>query len=138
VQKGASQCKFDVNTMTCSKQDPPDDHAFAILVALLTTILSAPLLVAVTYVLDTYASTWPGSRGIEDDVGKEKVSEGEKNGEKSEENVELDIAAQLRNSTRKSEFQEVIKKAVLRGGMAGKDPTAELVKFAYAGKQIHF
>lgn len=126
---------FDVDTMTCSQQDPPDDHTFTILVALLTTILSAPLLVTVTYVLNTYASTWPGSRGIEDDVGKEKVSEVEKNGEKSEENVEPNIAAQLRNSTRKSEFQDVIKKAVLRGGMAGKDPTAELVKFAYAGRQ---
>jgi hypothetical protein len=119
----------------CSEQDPPEDHAFTILVALLTAILSTPLLVAVTYVLDTYASTWPGSRGVEDDVGKiEEDLEGEKTDEKSEKTGELDTAAVLRNSTRKSEFGEVIKRAVLNGGMSGKDTAAEIAQLAYTGE----
>jgi hypothetical protein len=135
VQKGASQCQWDMDTTMCSEQDPPDDHAFTILVALLTAILSTPLLVAVTFVLDTYASTWPGSRGVEDDVSKiEEDLDDDKTCEKSDEIAEPDTAAVLRNSTRKSEFGDVIKRAVLRGGTAGKDTAAEIAQLAYAGE----
>lgn len=134
VQKGASQCEWDVDTTMCKEQDPPTDHAFTILVALLTGILSTPLLVAFTFVLNTYASTWPGSRGIEDDVGKCEDPEGDENGDKKEEISEPDTAAILRSSTRRSEFAEVVKRAVLRGGMSGKDTADEIARFAYAGE----
>jgi hypothetical protein len=118
----------------CSAQDPPTDHTFTILVALLTAILSTPLLVAVTFVLDTYASTWPGSRGIEDDVGKVEETQCDETCEKGDENAEPNTAAILRNSTRKSDFGDVIKRAVLRAGMSGKDTATEIAQFAYAGK----
>jgi hypothetical protein len=115
----------------CSPAGIPKDRTFTILVALLTTILSVPLLVAFTFVLEQYGSTWPGSRGIEDDVGKDEDPEPDDNGESA---VGPDSAAALRHSTRKSDFEEVIKRAVLRGGMSGKDLSAEIVQRAYAGK----
>ena len=87
---------------------------------------------AFTFVLEQYGSIWPGSRGIEDDVGKD------------DEDPELDdnggsavgpvSAAALRHSTRKSDFEEVIRRAVLRGGMAGKNLSAEIAQRAYLGK----
>ena len=77
------------------------------------------------------ASTWPGSRGIEDDVGKDEDPELDDN---SESTVEPDSAAALRQSTRKCDFEEVIKRAVVRGGMSGKDFSAETVQRAYGGK----
>jgi hypothetical protein len=89
------------------------------------------LLVAFTFVLEQYGSTWPGSRGIEDDVGKEEDPEPDENGEST---VRPGTAAALRHSTRKSGFEEVIKRAVLRGGMSGKDFSAEIAQRAYAGK----
>jgi hypothetical protein len=89
------------------------------------------LLVVFTFVLEQYGSTWPGSRGIEDDVGKDEDPELEYNGEST---VGQDSAAALRQSTRKSDFEEVIKRALLRGGMSGKDFSVETVQRAYAGK----
>ena len=132
IQHGASECQWDAERKFCNPAGIPKDRTFTILVALLTTILSVPLLVAFTFVLEQYASTWPGSRGIEDDVGK--VDEDPELDDNGESTVEPDSAAALRQSTRKSDFEEVIKRAVLRGGMAGKDLSVETVQRAYAGK----
>jgi hypothetical protein len=120
---------WDGKINLCSPVEIPKDHTFTILVALLTTILSLPLLVVFTFVLEQYGSTWPGSRGIEDDVGKEEDLELDDN------TAGTDSADALRHSTRKSDFEDVIKRAVLRGGMSGKDPSAEFAQRAYAGKK---
>jgi hypothetical protein len=90
------------------------------------------LLVVFTFILEQYGSTWPGSRGIEDNVGKD-VKEPEVDGN-DESTVGLDTAAALRHSTRKSDFEDVIKRAILKGGMTGNDVTAEIIKRAYAGE----
>ena len=111
--------------------DIPKDRTFTILVALLTTILSVPLLVAFTFVLEQYGSTWPGSRGIDDVVGKDGVDPDLD--DNCESAVAPDSAAALRNSTRASDFEEVIKRAALRGGMSGKDLSAVIVQRAYTG-----
>ena len=126
-----SECQWDAERRLCNPAGIPKDRTFTILVALLTTILSVPLLVVFTFVLEQYASTWPGSRGIEDDVGKEEDLELDDNGENT---AGPDSAGALRHSTRKSDFEEVIKRAVLRSGMSGKDLSAEIVQRAYAGK----
>ena len=123
---------WDEKINLCSPVEIPKDHTFTILVALLTTILSLPLLVVFTFVLEQYGSTWPGSRGIEDDVGKEEDLELDDNGENT---AGPDSADALRHSTRKSDFEDVIKRAVSRGGMSGKDPNAEFAQRAYTGKK---
>jgi hypothetical protein len=123
---------WDGKINLCSPVEIPKDYTFTILVALLSTILSLPLLVVFTFVLEQYGSTWPGSRGIEDDVGKEEDLELDDNGENTAGTYSADA---LRHSTRKSDFEDVIKRAVLRGGMSGKDPSAEFAQRAYAGKK---
>ena len=90
-----------------------------------------PLARDILVFLEQYGSTWPGSRGIEDDVGKEEDLELDDNGENT---AGPDSADALRHSTRKSDFEEVIKRAVLRDGMSGKDLSVEIVQRAYAGK----
>lgn len=134
VQAGGTQCAWDPDQNACTQVPAPATKSFTILVSLLTTILSTPILVAVTYVLNEHASVWPGSRGIEDDVGKDgEDAEIDELGAMTDEVV--DTATILRNSTRKSDFGDLIKRAVSKGGLTGKDQTAEVVRLAYAGKQ---
>ena len=112
--------------------------------ALLTIILSIPIVIILQTLLDGYASNYPGSRGFQDDI-KEKNDEG-KEGEKSE-NAEIDlkikiekekdktnIASKLRNSTRESAFGEQIKRGIIKGSASTTLSPSEISQTAYAGK----
>ena len=43
------------------------------------------------------------------------------------------VAIALRNASRQSDYGEVIKRGVMKGGMAGRDPATEMAQMAYAG-----
>lgn len=90
-------------------------------------IMTVPIVMILHYILEEYAGRWPGSRGFEDDVEENKSTDKVK--KKGDENV----AITLRNASRQSDYGEVIKRGVMKGGMAGKDPATEFAQMAYAG-----
>lgn len=129
MQSGASQCTWDKVNSSCSIQAPPTDPAFTILIALLTMIMTIPIVMILHFILQEYAGVWPGSRGFEDDVCEE--------GKKTDEGVKEpreNVAVKLRNAFRQSDYGEVIKKGIRKGGMAGRDAAAEESQMVYAGK----
>ena len=64
IQISVSECMWNSTDSYCSLRPPPTDPVFTILVALLTIILSIPILILLKCVLNGYASNFPGSRGL--------------------------------------------------------------------------
>ena len=126
LQSGTTQCIWDKVESSCSIRPPPADPAFTILISLLTMIMTVPIVMILHYILEEYAGRWPGSRGFEDDVGDDAKSLDKMKADES-------VAIALRNASRQSDYGEVIKRGAMKGGMAGRDPAAEMAQMAYAG-----
>jgi hypothetical protein len=59
VKAGATLCNWSRKTFKCTLAPPPSDPIFYILVALLTIVMSIPIIMLLQYVLDEYASKNP-------------------------------------------------------------------------------
>ena len=137
IQNGASECNWSKVDRLCSLRPPPKDFIFIILVALLTTILSIPILIFLTYLLNGYASNYPGSRGIHDEIGGEKEIASTDPSKKS--SASSTTAAEiLRNSTASSLFEVELKKGLPAGNTVDYRSINIISQNSYAGKRKHF
>jgi hypothetical protein len=68
LQSGASLCDWSGTNLSCSLAPPPSDPIFTILVALLTIVMSIPIIMLLQFVIDEYASKQPGSKSRESEV----------------------------------------------------------------------
>jgi hypothetical protein len=68
VQSGATLCNWSSSDLSCSLAPPPSDPIFTILVALLTIVMSIPIIMLLQFILDEYASKQPGSLKPESEV----------------------------------------------------------------------
>jgi hypothetical protein len=59
VKAGATLCNWSRKTFKCTLAPPPSDPIFYILVALLTIVMSIPIIMLLQYILDEYASKKP-------------------------------------------------------------------------------
>ena len=126
MQSGQTVCKWDTNDDSCTLRPPPNDPQFIIYVALLTAILSLPIILIVQFVLTTYASNYPGDRGYEKDIEKENADQ---------KVAEFEASKELLRPGGLSNFGEILKNGVLRGSFSKQVSTAEVAKMAYTGKQ---
>ena len=79
--------------------------------ALLTTLLSIPILLLLEYLINGYASNYPGSRGLDDEVGEEEESSS-KNPSKKSNTPNTTASEILRNSTSSAAFGAELKKGL--------------------------
>ena len=107
--------------------------------ALLTTIVSIPILVILHYVLHGYASNWPGSRGTQDDIGKVYMS-GAEEGEGSDRFISAAATATssatemaCRDSASGSAFGIELKKALPTDSATDYHTAGMMAQIAYAG-----
>ena len=114
IQRDSSECNWSKNDRLCSLRPPPTDAIFIILIALLTTILSLPILLFLNYLLNGYASNYPGSRGLHDEVGEggERASTSPY---KENSTPNITAAELLRNSMSSSAFGAELKKGLPTG-----------------------
>ena len=111
ILKGSSECKWSKDDKSCTLLPPPNDPIFTILVALLTTILSIPILFLLKYLINGYASNYPGSRSLHDEVGEEEEIDS-KNPSKKSRTPNTTTAEILRNSTSSAAFGAELKKGL--------------------------
>ena len=116
IQSDSSECNWSKDDRLCSLRPPPKDFIFIILVALLTTLLSIPILLLLNYLLNGYASNYPGSRGLHDEIGEEEEM-ASKNPSKKSSTVNTTSAEILRNSTSSSAFGEELRKGLPAGNI---------------------
>lgn len=113
----------------------PSDPVFTIIVALLSAIMSIPILIMLNKSLDRYSGNWPGSRGFEDDLNE--VKKGKEIGgasKRKRDDVHVPtVAEKLRNSTRESAFGEEIKKGLLSGSAIDVASDPNISQIAYTG-----
>ena len=117
----------------CSLRPPPKDPVFIILVALLTVILSIPLFLFVNYLLNSYASNYPGSRGHDDEVVEEEEMARKNHSQKSSA-PNITAAELLRNSTASSAFGVELKKGLPAGNTVDYRSINFISQTSYAGK----
>ena len=113
------------------------DPVFIILVALLTTILSIPILLVLNYLLNGYASNYPGSRGIHDKAGEEEEIATKKKPFKISSAPSITAAEILRNSASSSAFGAELKKGLPTGITVNYWSINITSQFSYAGKSKH-
>ena len=121
MQSDASQCTWSKEDLSCSLTNPPSDPVFTILVALLTMILSIPVLVFLSVVLEEFASKTPGliyNRASKNESRKEK-------GNIEEETAKLRI--------HQSDFARVIRKTVEERDGQKSSSKSDTAHYAYAG-----
>jgi hypothetical protein len=119
VQTDASLCKWDKSDMTCSLAPPPSGPMFIIVVALLTIVMSIPIISLILFVLMRYASKQPKrgdtQKSVSDAIPSDKGPHRQ------------EIAGEKLSFTNQSSFG----KAMSRGS------TGERAgPFAYAGAEI--
>ena len=117
----------------CSLRPPPKDPVFIVLVALLTVILSIPLLLFVNYLLNGYASNYPGSRGLHDEVVAEEEMASKNHSQKCSA-PNTTAAELLRNSTASSAFGVELKKGLPAGNAVDYRSINFISQTSYAGK----
>ena len=132
IQKGASQCTWSKVDLHCSSRPPPTDPVVTILVALLTTIISVPILVFLNFLLDGYASNWPGSRGVVDDIGTEGETK-RKTHIQRKDTPSATASEILRNSSYSSAYGEELKKGLPEGNAVDYQRVNTISQIAYAG-----
>ena len=113
---------------------PPNDPVFIILVALLTTILSVPILILLNYLLNGYASNYPGSRSLDDEIGKEDEIDGTNPSKKSS-TSNITAAEILRNSMSSSAFGAKLRKGLPAGDTVDYRSINITSQNSYAGKR---
>ena len=124
MQSGASQCTWSAEDLSCSLTNPPSDIVFIILVALLTMLLSIPVLVFLSIVLEEFASKTPGllPKASKSDSRKER-------GSIEEETAKLQI--------QQSDFARVIRKSVEeKDGERNSSSKSDTAHYAYAGRSL--
>ena len=133
IRSGSSECNWNKTLKYCSLQHPPKDPIFIILVALLTTILSIPILFLLKYLINGYASNYPGSRSLNDKVDDEEEMTGTDPSKKS--NTPNTTAVEiLRNSTSSAAFGAELKKGLPAGNAVDYQSINITSQFSYAGK----
>ena len=81
IQKNSPLCDWNGQTATCTYKPPPQDPVFIILVALLISILTLPLLMFLHYLINEHASNYPGHRELVDvKCNENKNKNGNQNG----------------------------------------------------------
>lgn len=125
MQSGASQCTWSAEDSSCSLTNPPSDVVFIILVALLTMLLSIPVLVFLSIVLEEFASKTPGllpTKASKSESRKER-------GSIDEETAKLQI--------HQSDFARVIRKTVEeKDGERINSSKSDTAHYAYAGQSV--
>ena len=115
-------CQWHQGYMRCSSRPPPRDPKFTILVALLTVLLSVPIVLILNFVLDAYASNVPGSQ----DFGEGSVRE--------EENEQVGASDELLRAGGQSEFEEMIRNDMMSGPLNKSISPSEFSQQTYAGE----
>ena len=133
IRTDSTECSWSKEDRLCSLRPPPKDPVFIILVALLTVILSIPILLVLNYLLNGYASNYPGSRSLDDEVVEEKEIASTDPSKKS--SASSTTAAEiLRNSTSSSAFGAELTKGLPAGGTVDYRSINVTSQFSYAGK----
>ena len=132
IQRGSSECNWNNSDQHCSLRPPPNDAIFIILVALLTIILSIPILLFLHYLINGYGSNWPGGRSRPDDEGLDPDHFTRKQFDKNiTENVSS--AEVLRNSLYSIAFGKELKKGQPEGNTVDYRSINITAQIAYAG-----
>ena len=128
VESGASQCDWSDTDLTCTMRPPPSDPIFTILVSLLTVLISIPVTMGLTVVLEEFCSKYPGRRLHDDDFvidRKESIL-----------TSESESSQMLRNATTEFAFGDVIRKGIWRGSPSNVISSSDNSKVTYNGQSV--
>jgi hypothetical protein len=101
---------------------------FTVVVSLLTTIMTIPLIVVLSMTLEVYISKCPG-RTVDQDLITDATTEDSGDNDHSKTTVESD-------TVEKQYFGEVIKKGIARDRTTQSSLAKETVRFVYNGEYI--
>ena len=138
VQSGASQCIWSSEELSCTLRKPPTDPFFIILVAMLTMIMTIPILFLIQFVLDNYACKTP--RMAIADANKSTKTDTNENLQMQEQVLGnqaahiSDIASEIEQC--QSDFARIIRRSSGSDDSSGVSSSIEVAHFAYAGKII--
>ena len=150
VQAGATLCTWKKASLKCEMRNPPVDPVFTILVAIMTIILSIPMIIMLTSVLENQASRWPGMNDTseldnkldkadqdnmkeeefkrEQALNAEKIEEGEDEGEEGEEGGErIQKAPENTEDIYQSQFGLLLNSGILRGSLGVVNSPSETI-----------
>ena len=133
IRTDSSECSWSKEDRLCSLRPPPKDPVVIILVALLTTILSIPILFLLKYLINGYASNYPGSRSLNDEVCEEEEMT-RTNPSKKSSTPNATAAEILRNSTSSAAFGAELKKGLPAANTVDYQSINITSQFSYAGK----
>ena len=135
IQRGQTLCIYDSND-GCSLRPPPTEPVFIILVALLTAIISIPIIAFLQWLITGYARAWPGGRAGGDKFENEERESREISKRKKSLNSAPD--AMLRNSTFTSAFGRELKKGLRTSSALDYHSAGIVAQMAYAGTHSTF
>ena len=132
MQSGVSECVWNSVDLNCSGRPPSKDPIFTILVALLTTIVSIPILVLLHYILIAYCTSWPGSKYLQDEIYiKDDQTEGNKSN--TDDDKYLANSEKSENNAYSSPFELEMKKALPPKNQSDHVTAGTIAQNAYAG-----
>lgn len=123
ISSTETQCTWNSSTSACAVTEPPTTVIFIVIVALMTTILQIPIVLLLAFLLQNYASIWPGRAGgyqvmIDINAMKDKAM--------------YETGLRLKEATNKSMFGEVIDKAMKNGGAQDSYNSADIAQISYS------
>lgn len=136
--------------MSCEMRNPPVDPVFTILVAIMTIILSIPMIIILTSVLEHPASRWPGMNAAneldsalekadqdnqkEEEFKKEQALKEAENIEDGEEGEEVEEgegikvkAPEFTDDVYQSQFGLLLNSGILRGSLGVVNSPSETI-----------
>ena len=130
VQSDRSLCKWDKQNMTCSLAPPPNDPIFIIVVALLTIVMSIPIISLILLVLMRYASKQPKKEASDREQTQRAISDTVP----SDKGLHIQrIAGEEFSFANQSVFGKAISRGVTGERAEAFSSSSEMAYFAYAG-----
>jgi hypothetical protein len=123
ISSTETQCTWNSSASACAVTEPPTTVIFIVIVALITTILQIPIVLLLAFLLENYASIWPGRSG----GYQEKINLNAK-----KDKALCETGLKLREATNKSMFGEVIDKAMKNGGAQDSYNSADIAQITYS------
>lgn len=119
--------------MTCTLAPPPNDPMFIIVVALLTIVMSIPIISLILFVLMQYASKQPTKEALDREETQKSISDTTP----SDKGLHIQrIAGEDFSFANQSSFGKAISRGVTGERAEAFSSSSEMAYFAYAGEEL--
>jgi hypothetical protein len=96
ISSKETQCTWDEVNLSCAVTEPPSSVVFIVIISLITSILTIPIVLVLEFILENYAIAWPAKKGFTYDI------------DEGTDGASRKTKIELREAENKSMFGEVI------------------------------